>query len=175
MRMKTAFFLLVNALAALAAAAQQDFGAGAQAAPWLTLTNNARSSAQGGAGVALADDVNAASVNPAGLSQLKGQELGLMHHSYVLDVAIEHLAYGLKAGQDLGIAASFDYLNFGSIPKYSIDPISNQLVSNGTLNPSAYHGDLGAGYAMGAFSVGANLKMVSETLVSSSSSAFAAD
>lgn len=162
-------------LALGARADQTNFGAGSQAAPWLKLSNNARSTAMGEAGVAIADDVNAASVNPAGLTQLKGQEVAFMHHAYILDSAIEHLAYGLSPMQDLGVAVSLDYLNFGAVDKYTIDSTTNTLKSAGSFTPTGYHVDLGAGYSFGALSAGINAKMIGQTFDGSGSSAFGAD
>jgi hypothetical protein len=175
MRSSPALFVLFLALAVPLSADQTNFAAGSQAAPWLKLSNNARSAAMGDAGVAVADDVNASGENPAGLSQLGGQELSFMHHAYILDSSVEHLAYGLSAMPGLGLAASIDYMNFGSVDKYSIDA-SNNLTADGSFNPSGYHLDLGAGYAFGSLSAGLNAKMISEALDgSTSSSAFAAD
>lgn len=174
MRKLTAI-ILGSLLCAPLAAAQQDYGAGSQAAPWLKLSNNARSTAMGEAGVALADDVNAASVNPAGLSQLNGQGLAFMHQAYIMDSAVEHLAYGLPVTKGLGLALSVDYLNFGTIEKTSVDSGSGLLVSDGSFNPNAMHVDAAAGYALGAFALGANLKYVSQKFESTGGSAFAAD
>lgn len=166
--------LLALAFAATSlTAAQENYGAGAQAAPWLKLPNNARSAALGEAGVALADTVDAASQNPAGLAQLTGQQLSFMHNAYIMDSAMEHVAYGLKATENLGLAISLDYLNFGKIDKYLVD--NNQLVAAGSFNPSGLHVDLGAGYGLGAFSLGVNAKMVSQTFEGSGGSAFGAD
>ena len=167
--------LALLSLAFQAQAAQDNFGAGSQAAPWLKLSNNARSTAMGSAGVAVADDVNASSLNPAGLAQLKGQEVAFMHHAYIMDSAIEHLAYGLSPLQGLGLAVSVDYLNFGVVDKYVIDSASNQLKAAGSFSPTGYHVDLGVGYAFGSLSTGLNAKMLGQTFESSGSSAFAAD
>lgn len=156
-------------------AAQENFGAGSQAAPWLKLSNNARSTAMGEAGVAIADDVNAASVNPAGLTQLKGQQVAFMHHAYIMDSAIEHLAYGISPMENLGVAVSLDYLNFGVVEKYVIDSTTNTLKSNGSFSPTGYHLDLGLGYAFGSVSAGLNAKLLGQTFDGSGSSAFAAD
>lgn len=172
--MKPSFLIVALTLAGPLAAAQENYGAGSQAAPWLKLPNNARSSALGEAGVALADDVNAASQNPVGLSQLKGQQLSFMHQAYVVDSAVEHAAYGLQAMDGLGLALSLDYLNFGTINKYSVNA-SNQLVAAGSFDPSAMHLDLGAGYALGAFSLGVNAKYVSQSFDGTGGSAVGAD
>jgi hypothetical protein len=172
----TKFLALIAAstLALPLAAAQETFGAGSQAAPWLKLSNNARYSAMGEAGVALADDVNAAPLNPAGLAQLTTQEASFMHHAYVMDSAVEHIAYGLKAMDGLGLAVGFDYLNFGKIDKYTVGA-GNQLVADGSFNPSAMHADLGAGYGFGKFGVGLNAKFVSQSFDGTGGSAFGAD
>jgi hypothetical protein len=175
MRSLSAFLVVSAFLAVPAMATQENFGAGSQAAPWLKLSNTARTTAMGEAGVAIADDVNAASVNPAGLSQLTGQEVAFMHHAYILDSAAEHLAYGLKLIENLGLSVSLDYLNFGSVNKYTVDTATNSLKEAGSFNPSGYHLDLGAGYAFGNLSAGLNLKMLGQTFESSGSSAFAAD
>jgi hypothetical protein len=114
-------------------------------------------------------------MNPAGLSQLKGQQIAFMHHAYVLDSAIEHLAYGLQLMDKLGLALSVDYLNFGTVNKYLVDSSSNQLVSAGSFNPSGYHVDLGAAYGFGSLSTGVNLKMLGQTFDGSASSTFAGD
>src|SRR5262245_3066396 len=125
MKSQLSIFVAALALALPAVAAQENFGAGNQAAPWLKISNNARSTAMGEAGVAVADDVNAASVNPAGLAQLEGQQLALMHQAYVLDTAIEHLAYGLKLGAKAGLSLSVDYLNFGPVQKSIVNSSTN--------------------------------------------------
>lgn len=157
------------------AAGQENFNAGSQAAPWLKLSNNARSTAMGEAGVALADDVNASDVNPAGLAQLQSQEVAFMHHAYVLDSAVEHVAYGLKPMENLGASISLDYLNFGKVDKYRVDTATNQLVSDGSFNPSGMHLDLGAGYSFGSVSAGLNAKWVSQSFDGSGSSTVGAD
>lgn len=169
-----ALLLALTAFCAPLGAAQENFSAGSQAAPWLKLPNNARTTALGEAGVALADDVNAASQNPAGLALLKGQQVSFMHHAYILDSSIEHVAYGVQLMEGLGVAASLDYLNFGKIDKYSVNA-SNQLVAAGSFNPSGMHIDLGAGYSLGAFSVGVNAKHVSQRFEGSGGSAIGAD
>jgi hypothetical protein len=157
------------------AAAQENFGAGSQAAPWLKLSNNARSTAMGEAGVAVADDVNALTLNPAGLSQLKGQEVAFMHHAYILDSSVEHIAYGLNLGGNLGAAVGLDYVNFGAIDKYSFNTATNQLEKTGSFTPNGYHLDAALGYAFGGLSVGLDAKLISETIFETAASGFAAD
>jgi len=156
------------------AGVQSSFGAGTQAATWLRLPNSARTSAMGEASIAVADDVNTLSVNPAGLAGLNGQEASLFHHMYVADTAEEHAAYGLSLGQGSGAALSFDYLNFGSVDKYTLDSGGN-LTADGTLNPSGMAINLAYGRQIGFLDAGINVKMVSESLDGSSASGFAGD
>jgi hypothetical protein len=153
----------------------ESFGAGTQAAPWLKLPNAARAAAMGEAAVAVPGDVNSISVNPAGLSEMQGSQASVLHHAYVQDSSIEHIAFGMKAGAAGGAALGVDYLNFGAVDRYELDSSGN-LQAKGSFNPSSMAVNLGYGRALGSFAAGLNLKMVSQSLDgSSSSSAFGAD
>lgn len=171
--MKKLFITALLGLALPLAADQTNYGAGSQAAPWLKLSNNARMSALGNAGVAVADDVNAAGLNPAGLAAIKGQQVAFMHQVYVLDESMEHVAYGISAMKDLGLSLSLDYLNFGSIDKYKV--VGNQMVSDGSFTPNAMHLDLGAGYALGSVALGVNAKYITQSFDGSGASTVGAD
>jgi hypothetical protein len=167
-------FIIISMLLPLGLRAE-SYGAGSQAAPWLKLPNAARAAAMGEAAVAVPGDVNSLSVNPAGLAEMQGSQASLLHHAYVQDSSMEHLAFGMKAGEQAGAALGVDYLNFGSVERYDLDGSGN-LVAKGTFNPSSMALNLGYGRAMGSFAAGLNVKMVSQSLDgSSSSSAFGAD
>lgn len=168
--------ILMASLALAPALFAETFAAGSQAAPWLKLPNSARSAAMGEAVVAVGGDVNSISVNPAGLASLKGYEASLLHHAYVQDTSIEHLAFGMGMGDMGGAALSVDYLNFGPVDRYTVDPTTNSLQAAGSFTPSGMAVNAGYGKAIGPISAGINLKMVSQSLDgSSSSSAFGAD
>src|SRR6266481_5453903 len=117
--MKRAIFIAMIAVAPAATA--ETFAAGCAAAPWIKLPNSARSAAMGEAVVAVADDVNSLSVNPAGLAGLNSMQASLLHHAYVVDSTIEHAAFGMSVGEKGGAALGIDFLNFGSVDKYKVD------------------------------------------------------
>jgi hypothetical protein len=162
--MKSSLTLLgaLLALGSIAAAGQQNYGVGSQAVTWLNLPDSARASAMGDAGAALGGDVSTLSVNPAGLSSLGGQQVALMHDSYVLDLSLEHFAYGLDLGPNDGIAAGLEYMNYGAVQGYTVNNAT--LSANGSFNPYGLSGELGYGHAFGAFSAGLGVKMVGESL-----------
>src|SRR5437762_1832991 len=67
--------------------------AGTTAADFLNLGIGPRAIAMGDAQTGLADDVYATYWNPAGLSQLKTQEVAFTHTNYVQGINQEYLAY----------------------------------------------------------------------------------
>lgn len=84
-------------------------------ATFLKLPVGARPTALGGAFTGMADDANALSVNPAGLSQLNYRQVIISHHEWLLDSAYEYLGivHPVPFGR-LGTAGlSILYLNLG--------------------------------------------------------------
>jgi hypothetical protein len=157
-------FLMVSGLAVsgVAFGAQDTYDVGSQTATWLNLPDSPRTAAMGDASVALGGDVNTLSVNPAGLSDLGGQQLSLMEDSDVQNMSFEHIAYGLDLGPADGVAVSVDYMNYGSIAEY--EQQNGLLVPNGTVQPYGLGVDLGYGHAIGDFSVGGTVQLVTENL-----------
>lgn len=82
---------------------------------FLKLPVGARPTALGGAFTGVADDANALSVNPAGLSQLNYRQVIINHHEWLLDSAYEYLGvvhpvpFGRLGTAGIGIL----YLNLG--------------------------------------------------------------
>jgi hypothetical protein len=172
---KHPFVKALACLALLAATSHLRADLASTSASWLLLPSDPRSAAMAGAGVAVADDVNGLLSNPAGLPQLQGQQASFMHNSWMQGIASEHLAYGLALpglGQ-AGAAVSFDYLNFGSINKYTVN--NGTLAANGSFSPSAYHFDLAYGQQFGPLSGGVNLKYLGQSVDTDSSASFGAD
>jgi hypothetical protein len=153
-----------------AAFAQDTYAVGNQAAPWLTLPTSAKAAAMGGASMALDGDVSTLTINPAGLADLDGQQVSLMHDVYVQDTSLEHAAYGLGLGAAGGAAVAVDYMNYGSIQGYAADG-----TQTGTLTPWGMAVAAGYGLGLGPFSAGATLKVVSEALNGDSNSALGCD
>ena len=167
--MRTAALLLAClGLGVACLAAQASFNVGSQAAAWLNLPDSARVAAMGGASVALADDVNCASVNPAGLGALGDQEVSLMHNAYVQDTALEHIAYGLGLPGGNGAALSVDYMNYGAIQAYS--SANGVLTPDGSINPYGLGVGLGYGHSFGGLDLGLTVKLVDESLAGAGAS-----
>ena len=91
---------------------------GTTAAVFLKLDQGVRPISMGGAFVAAADDVNAISWNPAGLSQLEGFEVSFMHSVWIVDIFYDYLALAYAAGEIGTFGLSLVYVNYGSIPKW---------------------------------------------------------
>src|SRR3984957_15446641 len=136
-------FLMVIGLAVsgVAFGAQDTYDVGSQTATWLNLPDSPRTAAMGDASVALGGDVNTLSVNPAGLSDLGGQQLSLMEDADVQNTDFEHIAYGLELGANEGAAVSVDYMDYGSVAEY--EQANGLLVPNGTGQPYGLGVDLG--------------------------------
>src|SRR5665213_1609900 len=62
------------------------------AASWLDLTSSARIEGLGEAYVAVADDVTALGINPAGLGRLTESRISLTHDSYVQGLSLIHIS-----------------------------------------------------------------------------------
>lgn len=154
--------IVLMAAANVVFAADNTYDVGSQAATWLNLPDSPRTAAMGSASVALGGDVNTLSVNPAGLSDLGGQQLSLMEDADVQNTDFEHIAYGLGLGANEGAAVSVDYMDYGSVAEY--EQANGLLVPNGTVDPYGLAVDLGYGCSFGPLSVGATMELVSENL-----------
>lgn len=128
-----------------------------------------------GAGVAVTDDLGALTINPAGLSRMGGSEIQALHGFWVQDIFYDHFAYGQLLGAGTAAAASITYFNFGAMDKYGLDAIGNP-VAQGTFTPTVYLLTAGVGQrVLPEVGVGLNLKYLSQSIDTVSSSAFAVD
>jgi len=94
--------------------------AGSTAASFLKIGHGARGAAMGNAQAAIADDVNAAFWNPAGLSQMRFQEVSFMHHDLVEGVRYQQAAYGRPTDSKGTFAFGINMLDFGKIDSYNV-------------------------------------------------------
>jgi len=141
---------------------------------WLGIPVNARQAAMAGAVGAVADGVDALGVNPAGLSELAGNQASFLHNLWAQGLTAEHLAYGRGSGGS-GFAVGGDYLDFGPVDQYGIGP-SGAPVPNGTFTPMGM--DAGAGYGTNVgedISMGVDAKIITQNLQGTGSTTAAAD
>ncbi len=120
-------------LFALLGLIQETAHAGDIAASWLLIPNSTRDAALSGAFGALADDVDALGVNPAGLAELSGNEGELLHNIWAQNLTVEHLSYGHGFG-GWALALGGDYFNFGQVDFYNLNS-SGIPVANGSFTP----------------------------------------
>lgn len=156
-------------LLALLGLVQGPAHAGDIAASWLLIPNSTRDAALSGAFGALADDVDALGVNPAGLAELSGNEAELLHNIWAQNLTVEHLAYGHGFG-DWTLALGGDYFNFGQVDFYNLNSAGNP-VANGSFNPVGLdlYGGVGLTLSRG-LELGVDGKFIMESLVSGMSS-----
>jgi long-subunit fatty acid transport protein len=130
----------------------------------------ARAAAMGNAYTAVADDVTAGYWNPAGLSQISGSELSLMHNEGLVDTQYEYFGAATKMNKS-AVAVNVYNMNYGSIDGYN-----NSNVKSGSFDASSLAGSLTYSSTIGEnMNWGMNAKYIKETLETQNASAFAAD
>lgn len=112
--------------------------AGNVAASFLKLGQGARGAAMADAQAAVVDDVTAAYWNPAGLANLRFQELNVMHHDLVEGVRYNQAVYGFPTQTRGAFAVGLSLLDYGSIDGYSAGgtPSSSVEAKNTLLSAS---------------------------------------
>jgi tetratricopeptide (TPR) repeat protein len=105
---------------------------GTTGADFLNLGIGPRAVSMGDAQTGLANDVYATFFNPAGLSQLKGQEVGLTDNEYVQGISQQYAAYALPCGSAGTFGLSVNYLGIGGFQGYdaSGSPTGNVKASD---------------------------------------------
>jgi len=121
---------------------------------------NARPAALGGAYAAAATDANALLYNPAGLADMRGNEVTLEHAELFQGITQEYAAAALEQG--FGVMANT--LSFGQIQRTTIsDPTGSGLGSFGIRDIAASVG-YGRSFHNGILSLGLAAKYISETI-----------
>ena len=144
---------------------------GTTAAAFLKLDQGARPIAMAGAFTAAADDVNAVMYNSAGLAQLKGIELTLMHSIWLAGIFYDYLAFAYPAGEIGTFGIGIVYVNSGEILRWDEagNPGDSFSASNIGIN-------LGYGTIINEeLSLGITLKLFNESIDDVGAFGFAAD
>ncbi len=147
------------------------FAAGTTSAEFLKIGVGARASSMGSSFCALADDATAIYYNPAGLAQLKKDELYLMHNQWFQGINQEYLVLAFPR-QNSSFAFSVNYLSMTEIEKRSSatsKPEDTFTSSDGALTLSyakAFNENL---------SIGINLKGIREVIYNLEATGYAID
>ena len=150
-------------------AASSDMGTS-----WLKIPTSAREAAMGGANLAVADDVNALEINPAGLAGVSSNQITFQHSFWAQDLAMEHLAYGQSLSEKSGLGLGADYMSFGSVDKVTVGP--NGPVVTGSYSPMAL--TLSGGFGtllLSHLKVGMTVKFLLQNIQTTSSATAAFD
>ena len=146
---------------------------GTTAANFLEIGTSSRAVSMGEAFVALADDVNSAYWNPAGLAFVNGLEFGVSSQDWVVGITHSTFATAIDMGSYGTLSTWFTDFDYGSTE------VTNVLNQNGTgeyFNAN----ELAASISYGRnivdwFAFGASIKMISSNIWHSTASAIALD
>ena len=148
---------------------------GTTAASFLKLDTGPRAIAMGGSFAGLADDVNAIQYNPAGLAFLTDKEITVMHATWFEDIFYDHAAIAWPIDKIGTIGLSGLYVNDGNFDRTTLDSSGNPQVV-GQFSGNSLWAALSYARAILPFlSAGLNIKMISETIDTSSASTIAVD
>jgi long-subunit fatty acid transport protein len=160
-------FLFAVRAVSLASFSKND--AGTSTAQFLKLGAGARAAGMGEAFAAVADDADSIYWNPAGLNNVEGKSLSVMHAMWFEDTSYEWASYAQRIG-GLGVAGiGVQYFSYGSIPGVDFNGLETE-----DFSPSDLAVSLSFARAMGNIGLGVNAKYISST-IKESAAAFAFD
>jgi hypothetical protein len=136
-------------LTALIVAANAYAGVATTAMDILKVPSGIKSQAMGGAYLAVADNLEAIDINPAGLAAIERQDIMLIHNMYLSDVFFDSVYYAMaiEGAGTLGFAAKF--LSAGTVPESLENPDGTYAGGTGK--------DIGGIDYLAAISYGTNL------------------
>ncbi len=151
-------------------------GYGTTSASFLKIGLGARPAAMGFAFAAISDDLNAIQYNPAGLSQLKGNNVAVTYLSYFQDINYGWMAYSMPmniSGPGT-FGVSFGYLTLGGIEKRGL---TDTDAADSLFGASDMQVALSYAFkdVVEGLSLGTNIKMVTEAIDTVRATGFAVD
>jgi hypothetical protein len=153
------FVFLTFALCLLPFALSYAGDPGTSALDFLKLQVGARQAGMGGGSVALADDINAANSNPAGLSMVNRPEAGFLFSQYLQGISYEHLGFSVPTHRGtFGFQATT--LDYGSMDSYDANDNRTGSVSGGDMSLAVSY----AREVLPGLSFGGNLHYLREKL-----------
>lgn len=173
MRPLGAVLTVVIVLSALPVVAQESSQVGTSMANFLKIGIGPRATAMGDALVALSDDASALYWNPAGIANVRKNELLMQTTSWIADTKLYFLGIVIPFGDYGALGASVDYFSSGEMEETTV------LQPDGTGRSfSTSDLALGVSYAKrltDRFNVGVTVKYVSESLSRETAEAIAFD
>ncbi|MEK6646826.1 MAG: PorV/PorQ family protein [Candidatus Firestonebacteria bacterium] len=156
--------------------AELDTKVGTTGASFLKIGVGARALALGESFVAVADDVNSLYWNPAGISQIKTNELMLMHNVWFIDTSYEYIGF-VYPMQDRAIGISAGYLNLGTIEgKDSNDNVISSFKAYDMYVGLSYSERIEVGLEEeGRLLVGGTVKVIQEKIEETTATGFGVD
>lgn len=140
--------------------------------PVLSIYGCARAEGMAGAFTAIADDVTATYLNPAGLSQIKNMQLAFLFNKWFMDSFIGHI---MTAGLNLGpgkIGADIFYIDYGTFELIK----SPYIADSEKINPFSLFFTLSYGIGFGDnFSIGLSGKYLMQSLAKISYTGYGGD
>ncbi|MCX8093630.1 MAG: PorV/PorQ family protein [Candidatus Goldbacteria bacterium] len=139
--------------------------------PVLNIGTSARAEGMSGAFTAVADDISAINLNPAGLVQIKNTQIGFSFNKWFMDSFISNIMAGINVGPG-SIGFNIFYMNFGSFDKIE----SPETDVTGKINPFGFSTAFAYGINLSEnFSAGLSLKFIMQSLLNKTDTGFAAD
>lgn len=141
---------------------------GTTAVNYLKIGVGAKAVGMGEAQIAITSNVDSPFWNPAGLSEIKRDEIGLMHLIYWEGISYDYLAYALPM-KDIGVfAISGTLLNSGAIEKTIENLTGTDYTIDGTFSYTAFSGVISyaTNFVMESMpiSVGINAKLIGDNI-----------
>jgi hypothetical protein len=157
------------------AAHAQEFTIQGVSGAELKIPLGARPAGMGEAFAGLADDMNAGLWNPAGLAQMAGYQVGLLHSNYFQDISMKYLAYAQSVFPGAGVGAYLTYFNYGSMDK--VTEVNGVPVMDGSFSADGFTAVVSYGQWLAAekMALGGAVKFFSQTIDGQSASAAALD
>lgn len=122
---------------------------------------------------AVSGGVNSIFSNPAGLSSIGSMTGATSSGDYIADTQLTNFTFGMPLSEGLSMAAGVRMLDFGDIPRTTMESTEGD---GSTFSPSFFVASLGLGTKVSdRVNVGVIAKVVSETMDDVSATALAAD
>jgi hypothetical protein len=105
----------------------------ASANSWLTISPSTRNVGMGGSLSALPDAYDEVDINPAAIGLLGESNFSFSQNFWAQGLTAEHLVYSQRLENSDGFSLGADYLNFGSIPIFTVS--ASGIAASGTYSP----------------------------------------